>query len=173
MYPFYNSHNILFLNFHITPNTIHFLFISLSLSLSLSLHHNIAADNSHNPLPQPQPQPSPPPNITYTYLYPYQKLQPSYLQPTTTATTITTPNQLTTVIHNHPNWNPLTNLNVDKHWPPLTLAISNPKKKTYSKPNQSLPISAITDQKNPIGNLSDLNTDSHHSQLPISTISNP
>ena len=94
MYPFYNSHNILFLNFHITPNTIHFLFISLtlSLSLSLSLHHNIAADNSHNPLPQPQPQPSPPPNITYTYLYPYQKLQPSYLQPTTTATTITTPN---------------------------------------------------------------------------------
>ena len=40
--PFYNLSNILFTIFHITLNTIHFLFISLSFSLSLSLHSNVS-----------------------------------------------------------------------------------------------------------------------------------
>ena len=40
--PFYNLSNILFIIFHITLNTIHFLFISLSCLLSLSLHSNVS-----------------------------------------------------------------------------------------------------------------------------------
>ena len=39
---FYNLSNILFIIFHITLNTIHFLFISLSFLSSLSLHSNVS-----------------------------------------------------------------------------------------------------------------------------------
>ena len=40
--PLYNLSNILFIIFHITLNTVHFLFISLSFSLSLSLHSSVS-----------------------------------------------------------------------------------------------------------------------------------
>ena len=45
--PFYNLSNILFINFHITLNTIHFLFISVSFSLSLSLHSSVSLFSLH------------------------------------------------------------------------------------------------------------------------------
>ena len=38
IYPSYNSHNILFLNFHIMPNTIHFIYLFHYLSLSSPQH---------------------------------------------------------------------------------------------------------------------------------------